>query len=230
MKKLSNIEAISFDADGTLWDFEKVMRNALNFVLLELKKLDPVAATKIDIDQMITIREEVAEKLKGVETNLERLRLEAFCNSLAAVGRPDDTIAEQLNSVYLKHRFEDIELYPDILPTLEILKKRYTLGIVSNGNSFPGRCGLDGVFEFIVFSQDYGIEKPDPRLFEIAIEKAGCPREQMLHVGDSLECDILGSARAGIKSVWLNRNRINNDSSVRPDYEITFLNEILDIL
>jgi len=58
----------------------------------------------------------------------------------------------------------------------------------------------------VVFSQDYGIEKPDPRLFQIAVEKAGCSIQQLLHVGDSLTNDITGSMAAGIKSVWLNRN------------------------
>jgi FMN phosphatase YigB (HAD superfamily) len=99
------------------------------------------------------------------------IRLESFRRVLADIGCPDDSLASYLNEVYLNHRFEDIELFSDVLPTLNILRSRYALGLLSNGNSYPERCGLQGMFQFVVFSQEYGIEKPDPSLFKIAVEK-----------------------------------------------------------
>ncbi|MBL7166152.1 MAG: HAD family hydrolase [Dehalococcoidales bacterium] len=230
MSKLTGIRAISFDGDGTLWDFLKVMRHSLGHVLSELARLDPPAATMLDIDKMVEIRNKVASRLKGKTANLEAIRLEAFRQTLEEIGRPDDDLAHHLNNVYLKHRFEDIELYPDVLPALEILRHRYTLGLVSNGNSYPERCGLDGVFRFVVFAQDHGVEKPDPEIFRIALQQAGCSPEQLLHVGDSLQNDVAGAAGAGIRCIWLNRNRVSNDTGVRPDYEIESLQELMHIL
>ena len=78
MSKITGIKAISFDGDGTLWDFEKVTRHSLNYVLEELAQLDPDAAARLDIEVMIRIRNRVAEELKGKVTNLEAIRLEAF--------------------------------------------------------------------------------------------------------------------------------------------------------
>jgi len=146
------------------------------------------------------------------------------------VGRPDDSLARRLNQVYLKHRFEDIELFEDVLPTLEALRKRYSLGLVSNGNSYPDRYGLEGVFRFIVFSQDCGVEKPDPKIFRVAAEKAGCAIHEMLHIGDSLGDDIAGAKNAGVRCVWLSRRGAENSSGFRADYEISSLSELLRIL
>jgi len=115
MERILGIKAVSFDADGTLWDFQEVMRHALHHVLMELQRLDPESADALNIEKMITIRNEVAKKLRGKVTNLEEIRLEAFRETLAGIGRPNESLAEHLNQVYLKHRFEDVELFDDVL-------------------------------------------------------------------------------------------------------------------
>ncbi|HIE27378.1 TPA: HAD family hydrolase [Candidatus Poribacteria bacterium] len=230
MNKIIGIKAISFDADGTLWDFEKVMRHSLHHILKELRELNPNAADMLDIGKMIKIRNRVANELQGKVTNLEEIRLEAFRRTLEYIGKSNDALALRLNKIYLKHRFEDIELFDDVLPTLKELRTRYTLGILSNGNSYPERCGLEGMFQFVVFSQDYGVEKPNSRLFQIALEKAGCSKQQLLHVGDSLENDIMGAINAGIKCVWINRKRVKNNLNVTVGYEVSSLLKLLEIL
>lgn len=230
MNKITGINAISFDGDGTLWDFEKVMRHSLHHVLKELKKLDPNAADMLGIEKMIKIRNRVANELKGTVTNLEDVRLEAFRQTLEDIGRPNDSLAFHLNQVYLKHRFEDIKLFNDVLPALKALRAKYTIGLLSNGNSYPERCGLEGIFQFIVFSQDHGVEKPNPRLFQIAVEKAGCSKQKLLHVGDSLQDDVVGANNAGIKCVWLNRKQVEKDLNIKIDYEISSLLELVGIL
>ncbi|MCK4952929.1 HAD family hydrolase [Candidatus Bathyarchaeota archaeon] len=230
MNVIEGIKTISFDGDGTLWDFKKVMRHSLQHVLKELKKTDPQTAIQLDIDKMIEIRNRVAKKLRGKITNLEEVRLEAFKQTLKDVGRPNDKLASYLNQVYLKHRFEDIELFNDVLPALETLREKYTLGLLSNGNSYPERCGLEGIFQFIVFSQDYGVEKPDPKIFRLALKKSGCSEQEFLHVGDSLENDIMGAVNAGIKCVWVNRQRMKNTLGFKIEYETDSLLKLLEIL
>ncbi|MBN2226257.1 MAG: HAD family hydrolase [candidate division Zixibacteria bacterium] len=82
----------------------------------------------------------------------------------------------------------------------------------------------------MVFSQDHAIEKPDPRLFKIAVEKANCCPDELLHVGDSPDTDIAGAHAAHVRSVWLNRNNATNNTSHNPDFEILSLRDLLDIL
>lgn len=223
------IKVISFDADDTLWDFEKVMRHALGLVLTELRSRVHGAADALTVETMIAIRQRVAEELKGKVTNLEAVRLAAFKETLKHIGISDDDLAAYLNALYLKHRFEDIEFFDDVLPALNALQGRYILGLLSNGNTYPERCGLAGRFQFVVFAQDYGIEKPDPRLFEIALAQAGCSQQELLHVGDSLQTDVVGARRAGVQSVWLNRECRQNDTDIQADFEIASLVELVDI-
>ena len=207
MTRFQNIRAISFDADDTLWEFQKVMRHSLKCSMDELTTVRPETEGKLTIDAMIGIREEVAENLKGKVVDLEEVRLEAFRETIARVGLHDDALARRLNDVYFSHRFEDIELYDDVLETLDTLEGEFVLGILSNGNSYPEKCGLEGKFQFAVFAPDHGFAKPEPRLFHIAVEQAGCAPSSLLHVGDSLEDDVKGAGRAGVRSVWLNRGK-----------------------
>jgi putative hydrolase of the HAD superfamily len=221
---------LSFDGDATLWDFEKVMRQALGAVLWELQcHLSQERLQNLDVDRMIHIRDTVARELKGKEFNLERIRFFAFRQTLAYIGMEDDALAHQMNKTYLKNRFANIELYADVLPTFDILKRDFVLGLLSNGNTYPERCGLAGYFGFVVLAQDYGVEKPHRRLFEVALQEAGCTAGEMLHIGDSLENDVAGAQDAGIRAVWLNRLGEANVTNIRPDWEITTLRALASL-
>jgi HAD superfamily hydrolase (TIGR01549 family) len=230
--KISDIHAISFDGDGTLWDFDKVMRHSLGCTLQELEKIDFDAAARLDIETMISIRNKVAAKLKGKTTNLEEIRLEAFKQTLKDIGRPDDDLAYHLNQVYLYHRFEDITLFDDVLRVLNILQTKFTLGLISNGNSYPEQCGLQNMFKFVIFSQDYKVEKPNPEIFQIAVKEVGCLPYQLLHVGDSIENDVMGAFAAGVPCIWLNRKGEKKymDMDLPIEYEIESLLELFKIL
>ena len=226
---MNKITSISFDADGTLWDFTRVMRHSLDCVLTELRRLAPAHINPLTIETMIAIRNQVAEELKGKVTNLEEIRLAAFKRTLQQIGIFDDALATHLNDLYLQHRFEDIDLYDDVLPVLNALQDNYTLGLLSNGNSYPEKCGLKNRFQFVVFSQDHSIEKPDPKIFKIAMSQAECSPREFLHVGDSLQSDVVGANKAGIRSVWLNRTERENDSGIQADFEIKSLTELMGI-
>ena len=211
----------------TLWDFEKVMRHSLTFALAEMRTcLAGEGAADMTVEKMVEIRDEVADELKGKGISLREIRLQAFRRTLQAVGSDDREFAARLNAVYRKHRYEDIELYPDVLATLDDLGLRYMLGLVSNGNSLPQQCGLEGRLAFVVFSEDVGFEKPDERIFEIACRQADCTPQEWMHVGDSLECDVEGARRVGAVSVWLNRDGRPRESNITPDYEISSLREL----
>ena len=221
------ISAISFDGDMTLWDFYKVMHHSLKHTLVELQRQHPTPrALKLTVDKMIDIREQFAEEVKGKVWNLLEIRRGAFERTLEHVGCPDKDLAAHLDAIYRKHRFEDIELYPDVVPTFDILAPHFKLGLFSNGNTYPENCGLDGRFDFVVFAQDVQVEKPDPRIFEITAERAGCELSQMLHVGDSLINDVAGARNVGAPCVWLNREGVPNNTETQPDYEVASLSEI----
>lgn len=231
MTDTRSITTISFDGDATLWDFEKVMRHSLSITLDELRRrVSGGTSADLTVDKMIEIRNAVAAELKGKTANLEKIRFHAFKRTVECVGDADDSLAADLNALYLKHRFEDIELYRDVIPTLDVLQSDFSVGLLSNGNGYPERCGLAGRFGFVVFSQDVGVEKPDPEIFSVACSRAKCTPAELMHVGDSLESDVAGANRAEAVSVWLNRQSVQNDTGITPDFEVRTLAEIVDIV
>jgi len=228
VSQFAEVNTISFDGDATLWDFDSVMRRSLWCVLQELRRLAPGEETeRLTVAQMIRIRNAAAQELEG--KRLGRIRLIAFQRTLEQVGVTDHGLAARLNALYRKYRTEGTELYPDVLPTLDALAARFRLGLLSNGNTYPEHCGLNGRFAFVVFSQDCGVAKPDPRIFDVVLEKAGCSRRQLLHVGDSLQTDVAGARNARVKSVWLNRTGARNNKGIEPDLEVTTLAGLLPL-
>ena len=229
MTALSGVTAISFDVDNTLWDFDGVTRGALRAVLKELSQIDPEAARSLDIDRMVAIRNETQERLRGRVNDLNAVREESMKQALREVSRPDDELGSHLTQAYFHRRDAARALFPDVRPALERLAPSYRLGLLSNGNTGADALGIGGMVSFEVFSQDHGgIEKPDPRIFEIAVEQAGCPAGEIAHVGDSLENDVGGASNAGFRPVWLNRTGASSDTSA--EIEIKSLGELVALL
>ena len=212
MTKLTSIKAVTFDVDDTIWDFDAAMRRCLMKALDELRLHDADAAGQLDIDTLAELRDIAHEELRGKVTDLSEIRRESFKRALRYVGRPNDELGDHLFEVYVRHRSQATKLFSDVRPALEALKPGYTLGIISNGNTYPEHFGLEDLIDFSVYGQDHcGLEKPDPRIFHIAVEQAGCTAAEIVHVGDSLENDVDGAKAAGLHAVWLNRNGAAQD-------------------
>ena len=221
------IKTVYFDGDQTLWDFEVMMRRSLTATLTQLKALRPGIRTEdLDIESVVADREAVAKEVRGTETNLERIRLAAFSRTLSRLGLQDDDLAAQLNAYYLQHRFDNVELFPEVVDALAVLSRTYVLGLLSNGNGYPERSGLGGTFASVVFSQDHGVDKPDRRLFDVAAAEVGCEPDEVVMVGDSLPNDVSGAQNAGWRAIWLNRDGRDRPDGYAPDAEISNLMEL----
>ena len=218
---LAKITTISFDGDGTLWDFRSSMESALTLTLQQLRLIVANEATKhLTVRKMIEIRDSVAKKLGEEVVGHEEIRYAAFLRTLEYVGDPSQEIAEQLYRLYMDTRFSGTKPYPDVPVGLRDLKSRYRIGMISNGNSYPERCGLPNTFDFTVFAHECGFRKPDRHIFELALSRFGCDPQEVLHVGDSLKDDVFGANNSGLRSVWLNREHLDNKTDIIPDLEI----------
>ena len=110
--------------------------------------------------------------------------------------------------------FEDPEtyrLYPEVVNTLTALRERgLTLGVVSNWSpvlpGLLGRLGIAPFFSFVLDSASLRAEKPEARIFEIALERSGVSPAQAIHVGDRPDLDVAGAEGAGVRGVLIDRN------------------------
>ena len=127
------------------------------------------------------------------------------CGIPASMSPPLEAFRDAFASPRAWRVFEDVE------ETLAALKSAgYGLAIVSNWDSrmprLLGTLGLAGYFDAVLCSAEAGVEKPDPRIFEMAAEALGLPAEQILHVGDLAREDYHGARGAGMKALIVNRD------------------------
>jgi FMN hydrolase / 5-amino-6-(5-phospho-D-ribitylamino)uracil phosphatase len=238
------IEAVLFDADQTLWDFQKVMHDALVAVLQELRLARPgTAAETLRVRDLSADRNDVALELEGVEYNLARLRQLGFTRTLQRLGgagsgwseEEDTELADRLTATYFLRRDRDPALFADTKPGLEALRARYRLGVVSNGSRLPDSVGLAGFFEVVVFAQDHRVAKPDPGIFVVAEQQLGLAPHACVLVGDHPLNDIVGAKQAGWRAIWIDRSGGGTYTSPEghahePDAVISSLAQLPEVL
>lgn len=135
-----------------------------------------------------------------------------------------------------RHEYE--MLYCDTEVCLKELSKKYRIGVIANQSlGTEKRLKAFGILQYInlvIASAEEGVAKPDRRIFEIALDRAGCRPQQAVMVGDRIDNDIIPAKALGMKTIWIKQGfgKYWKKSSEREqaDYEVHNLSEILDIV
>lgn len=147
----------------------------------------------------------------------------------------DASRSQEVEALASKHwRYQPADLYPDVKPALEQLSKSYRLGVLANQpsavRSALERDGIDRFFDVWGVSEDLGLSKPDPRLFQQALSAAGSEPGRTAMVGDRLDYDMVPAGQAGMRTVWLLRGEAPDDPTEeqlsQPDAVIRTLSEL----
>lgn len=216
---------VSFDLDETLWEFMPMMDGALAVAVDELRQREP-SVGPIEVAELHRVRAEVAEQMEGT---YEELRRESFRRVLAEHGAHNPELSSWLVERWMEARVRTVRLLDDVEPAMDALTARgYLLGAITNGNFPLHRLPLAGRLAFIVHAEHVGEEKPAAAPFARAAELAGIGSERWVHVGDSVESDVLGAQRFGLRAVWLNRRGLDLPEDVHPDAELRSLEDLPD--
>lgn len=204
MWNLSRIRAIALDLDDTLWPVWPTIERAEGVLQHWLSEHAPATAAWLsDPQRRRAVREQVHAEFPHLAHDLTFLRRESIRRALAAAGDATE-LAEPAFEVFFAAR-QQVALYPDALPALQRLSRRFPVVSLSNGNADLRRIGLDAHFVGAVSAREAGCKKPDPRIFHRAAAVAGVPPEAVVHVGDDFELDVLGALGAGMQAVWVAR-------------------------
>lgn len=226
---MENIRAITLDLDDTLWPIEPVIETAEDRLYQWLSANCPGITPSHTIETMRAARLDIARIHKEIAHDLTEVRRRSLHRIIVVEGGYPDGYVDQAMAEFLMHR-NNVELFPDVLPFLNSARKHYPLLSVSNGNADLHRIGLDELFVRHVSARDAGAAKPDPRIFQAACDHLGLRPAQVLHIGDHPVQDILGAARHGMKTVWVNRNGAHWDQDAGADHEVSSLEGVLDLL
>jgi FMN hydrolase / 5-amino-6-(5-phospho-D-ribitylamino)uracil phosphatase len=203
---LSDVRAIAFDLDNTLWDVEPVLVRAEACLAEWLELHCPRIAQRLSREDMRRAREELARREPHNAHDVSYLRVA----SLAAHAREhgyDERIATKAFEVFLAAR-NQVEIFPDVAPALARLRRRYALASLSNGNADLARIGLGHVFAVSLNARQIGAAKPQRRCFEQLAQELALSAAQIAYVGDDPLLDVAAARGAGCRTVWMNRRAL----------------------
>ena len=231
-------QALSFDLDETLVDGSKFR----DTVVQTCNQL--AVATGLDANQLLEANgkawqsywPQVEERWTLGSMSGADLSLEVWRRTLLALGRNNEGLARLALETHSQNRRKTLRLFDDVLETINALKPRFRLAVITNGASDTQRgslrlLGVEQMFDAVVISGEVGVAKPDPLLFVLALQKLGVDKENAWHVGDSLKTDVAGALGAGFTAVWLNRAGVHRDEGdPKPDHEIRSLKELAPLV
>jgi putative hydrolase of the HAD superfamily len=197
------VRAVFLDALGTLVDLEPPW--------VSLRERVPAEVSDGRLEE--ALRAEMAYYRDHAHEGRDQASLADLRKRCAGI------VSEKLGVVISADELVDairFDAYPDAVPALKELRERgRRLIAVSNWDcSLPAvlrRCGLGESLDGAVSSAIAGARKPDPAIFEPALELAGCGPEEALHVGDTLEEDVEGARAAGIRALLIDRDGSGGD-------------------
>jgi YjjG family noncanonical pyrimidine nucleotidase len=222
------VRAVLFDLDDTLFDHRVCARTALTtlheaYDALRTRPFEEVERLHA------SFLEELHVRVTSGELPLEQARRERFRRLFTAVGvtASDDVVAEAADT-YLGGYRQVRRAVAGAAALLAAVKERSQVGIVSNNllEEQQGKlrqCGLDRFVDELVVSEETGMSKPDPRIFQIALDRLGRRADEVVMVGDSWAADVIGARAAGIRAIWFNPEHL---PSPEPDASVMELHSL----
>jgi FMN hydrolase / 5-amino-6-(5-phospho-D-ribitylamino)uracil phosphatase len=198
---LSDIRAVAFDLDNTLWDVEPVLERAEECLATWLREHYP--RLTLSREDMRIAREQLARREPHNAHDVSYLRVAALAAHAREHGY-DERIAADAFEVFLAAR-NAVEIFPDVAPALARLRRRYALASLSNGNADLARIGLGHVFTVSLNARQIGAAKPHRRCFEQLAQELAVEPAAIAYVGDDPQLDVAAARAAGLRTVWMNR-------------------------
>jgi putative hydrolase of the HAD superfamily len=223
-----------FDLDHTLWDFETNADETLRHLF---QHHDLGRYGIFTVEEFIRVYSDVNHGLwrlyqsnKISQTQLRNVR---FPRTLTKLGLTEEQVPTDISEQFTELLPQKSAVFPFTYEVLEYLRPKYELHLITNGfkevqHVKLASSGLTEYFQEMVTSQCCGHLKPDPRIFQHALERTGAKAQESLMIGDNLECDVLGAFNAGIDQVYFNPEKRRHFAQIT--YEISCLRELKEIL
>jgi len=123
--------------------------------------------------------------------------------------------------------------FDDVTQVLRQLKQHYKLAILSNSQPDIIKhniAAIDVEFDAVVLAAEVKAYKPDLRMFDALVDRCGCDKSEIVHVAQSFYHDIKPGHAAGLRRVWINRNKLTGDEGFKPYNELPNLNGLPELL
>jgi len=228
---VAEIEAVAFDAYGTLFDFQEPDFIVTCAEICALQGLDADAADLWRRFLHAARRFHSESHHRPVYRRYDEAWEVQFQRGFEQLKLDGDP---QAAAAYLRDKLASASAFPEVYPVLDALRPRYRLSLLSNADDDFLTAALERNnlrFDTVVTSEQAGAIKPNPAIFHHLTDRLGLDPEQVLYVGDSPIPDVLGPRQAGLKVAWVNRLGVRRPRRVPPpDVRVRNLTELLPLL
>jgi FMN hydrolase / 5-amino-6-(5-phospho-D-ribitylamino)uracil phosphatase len=200
---ITGLRAITLDLDDTLWPIAPAIERAEIALHDWLSRHAPAVVQRYDRMAMRALRDQVAQQQPAWSHDFTRIRHHSIGLALAECGH-DPALADAAFDAFFAAR-NQLQLYDEVEAALTALAARYPLMALTNGNADLRLAGVAQHFVGSVSAREFGVGKPDPRIFHEACRRLGVAPHEMLHVGDDWMLDVQGARAAGVHAAWLCR-------------------------
>ena len=223
------LRAISLDLDDTLWPIWPVIERAEAALHAFLVERCPRTADQFPVLIMRELRDRIATQYPELAHDFTQQRKLSLAEALRSAGDDEAHVEAAFEAFYSARNA--IEFYPDALAALDRLAARWPIAALTNGNADLQRIGIADRFAVFVTAREAGHSKPDAPIFHTTCTRLGMAPHEVLHVGDDPLLDIVGAARAGMRTCWINRREAKWPIDLpSPDLQFTSLDRLADWL
>lgn len=228
MKKYNHITHIFFDLDHTLWDFDKNSEKAFETIF---KNNFPEININDFIKVYAPINQAVWKLYQKDQITSNQLKYMRLKQSFDAINfEIDDDLINKIAEDYIRILPENNHLFDGTIEILEYLKAKYTLHIITNGfadvqNKKLGNSGISKYFQTITNSENAGAKKPNPIIYNFALNSANARKENAIMIGDCIDADVNGAIDFGIDAIYFNFNNTKVETGIE---QINHLKELLN--
>ena len=228
MQVFSSIHCVTFDLDDTLWPCEPTISRAEHALYSWLETHYPRVTQNYSFADIQMLRAAYSEAHPELAHNITELRKQSLAELAKQCNYPDAMASEGL-ALFRKHR-NKVNFFNDVFTTIHILKKRYKIGAITNGNADLDAIGVLEEFDFFVTAENAGAAKPSKQIFRYAEAQAQLASHEIVLVGDTPTVDIVGARQSGWRAIWFNPNQARWEEKIKPDAEIHQLKQLITLL
>ncbi|NOU46235.1 MAG: noncanonical pyrimidine nucleotidase, YjjG family [Bacteroidales bacterium] len=219
-----------FDLDRTLWDFDASSYQTFVY-MYEKYNLKSIGIQSLDEFTEVYHKhnDHFWDLYRNGEITKDLLRGIRFQATFDTFGIDNKTLVGQITEDYLYHSPRNVFLFPNAHKTLDYLRDRVELHMITNGFEEVQEIKMQSsdlrkYFKTVVTSEEAGVKKPDARIFEYALKRAGATADESIMIGDDLEVDIEGARLIGMDTVYFNPAKLPHPGNAT--YEISDLADL----
>ncbi|WP_462323159.1 HAD family hydrolase, partial [Halochromatium sp.] len=200
MSAWQHLRLITIDLDDTLWPCAPVIKAAEAAHYAWLAAQAPRLAERHTVESLRAHRRELMQTRPELAHDVTALRYRALQSLLISLDYSEQQAVELAQGAMtaFRDRRNRVEPYADVAPALERLRRHCRLVAVTNGNAEVQQTPLRAAFDRCLTAADAGAAKPDPAIFELAMDWAEATPAQTLHIGDDPALDVDAARALGL--------------------------------